>query len=164
MIKLAPIQIEHYILRKLSFSMLETFDFEKKSYVLRPEDLKIEVRPFQHRQDSRRWRFDLDICYAPKKTQNSPYAFDIHLSGFFAVDSKTCEGEARTLVMVNAPSLLYSIARELISSTSAKASWGRLILPTVQLIPPSPKMKPKKAQKPAAKRVTSTKKKQKATQ
>ncbi|MBA7596598.1 hypothetical protein ES703_03576 [subsurface metagenome] len=162
MIKLAPIQIEHYILRKLSFSMLESFDFKNPPHEMKPDDLTIEVLPFRNKKNSRRWRFDLDICYAPKKTQNSPYAFDIHLSGFFAVDSKTSEGEARTLVMVNAPSLLYSIAREIISSTSAKASWGRLILPTVQLIPPSPKMKPKKAQKPAAKRVTSTKKKQRA--
>jgi len=161
MIELSPIQIEHYILRKLSFSVLESFDFKNPPHELKPDDLTIEVLPFRNKKNSRRWMFNLDICYEPKKDQNSPYAFEIHLSGIFAVDSKTPKGKARDLVMVNAPSLLYSIAREILSSTSAEAPWERLILPTVQLIPPSPKMKPKKAQKPAAKRVTSTKKKQK---
>lgn len=156
--KRSPLQVEDYFLRELSFKVNEEYDSEKPEDTSGAIQYMIEVR--QHKDDPHKWQCILGVRSNPEERVNSPYTFTIILEGYFEVDPKVSEEEEREkLVNANTPALLYTIAREILSSTSARARWGRINLPTVYFPAVT---SAKKVKKPAAKRVTSTKKRQRA--
>jgi preprotein translocase subunit SecB len=129
-VKRSPIQVEDYLLKELSFKVNEEYDSDKPEDTSGAIQYMIEVR--KHKEDPYKWQCILGVRSNPGVKGNTPYTFTVVLEGYFAVDSKVSdEVEREKLVNANTPALLYTIAREILSSTSARARWGRINLPTV---------------------------------
>jgi len=155
----SPLQVETYFLRELSFSVNEDYDEEKPVGDL--------FKGFQYFTDficydkaSHKWQCALGVRYKRVKGENTPYSFQVVLVGYLTVEGEIPSREAEEkLIHANAPAVLYTVAREVLSSTSARARWGRINLPTVYFPPVT---SAQKAKKPSVKRVTTAKKKQRA--
>lgn len=128
--KRSPLQVEDYFLRELLFKVNEGYDSNKAEDASDAIQYMMELR--QHKGDPYKWQCVLGIRSNPEVKGNTPYTFKVVLEGYFTVDSKVSnESEREKLVNANTPALLYTIAREILSSISARASWGRINLPTV---------------------------------
>jgi preprotein translocase subunit SecB len=156
--KRSPLQVENYFLRELSFKVNEDYDDEKPLGDL--------FKGFQYFTDffcydkaSHKWQCALGLRYTPGEGDNNPYSFLISLVGYFTVDADVSDREVEEkLIHANAPAVLYTIAREVLSSTSARARWKRINLPTVYFPPVT---STEDAKKPSAKRTLPPKKKKK---
>ncbi len=159
----SPLQVETYFLRELSFSVNEDYDEEKPVGDL--------FKGFQYFTDffcydkaSHKWQCVLGLRCRPTEGENNPYSFLIALAGYFVVDADVPSREAEEkLVHANAPALLYTVAREILSSTSARARWGRINLPTVYFPAVTSAEIKEEGQKPSSKKSVSTKGKKKIT-
>ena len=89
------------------------------------------------------WQVPLNLKYAPRAEENVPYSFTINIVGFFKVDPKWSKDKIEPLVHINAPAVLYSASRELISIMTGRGPWGPILLPSVNFIPTSAKSKQK---------------------
>lgn len=152
--KRSPLQVEDYLLRELSFKVNEEYNSEK------PEDTSGEIQYMmearRHIEDPNKWQYILGIRSKPDELGNHPYFFTVILEGYFAIDPAFSDEKGREkLINANAPALLYTVAREILSSTSAHARWGRINLPTVYF-PPTPS--PQKPKKVSVKKTGSAKK------
>lgn len=156
--KISPLQIENYFLRELSFKINESYNEN--------EPIGDFSKRFQHMTDffcydekSHKWQCILGLRYTPGEGDNNPYSFLISLVGYFTVDADVPDREVEEkLIHANAPAVLYTIAREVLSSTSARARWGRINLPTVYFPPVT---STEDAKEPSAKRTLPPKKKKK---
>lgn len=160
--KRSPLQVEDYLLRELSFKVNEKYDINEPEETSGVIQYMIEVR--KHKEDPYKWQCILGVRSNPEVKGNTPYTFTVVLEGYFAVDSKvTDEVEREKLVNANTPALLYTIAREILSSTSARARWGRINLPTVYFPAVTSAEIKEEGQggKPSSKKPVSTKEKKK---
>ncbi|NLI97098.1 hypothetical protein GX441_00370 [bacterium] len=129
--KRSPLQVETYFLHELSFEVSEEYDDRKPV-----SDNSTSFQYFMdfgcHDVKKHKWFCALGVRFKPEVNDNAPYSYKVVLIGYFKVEGNIPSKEAEEkLVHANAPALLYTVAREILSSVSASARWGRIILPTV---------------------------------
>jgi preprotein translocase subunit SecB len=127
----SPLQIDTYFLHELTFEINEKYDEAKPT-----GDLLNGFQYFTnfdcYDAETHKWHCVLGLRFKPEANINTPYSFNIILIGYFKVEGNIPSNEAEMkLVHANAPALLYTVAREILSSTSARARWGKINLPTV---------------------------------
>lgn len=100
----------------------------KPTILLNAEDLLIKI----DFNDPRRgvWRLDLRIRPAVSFKEFA-YQFGIHLVGDFTVHPDFPMEHTEQLVHVNAPTLLYSIARKALADSTARSPYPQIILPII---------------------------------
>ncbi|GEM_PF-1965754 len=157
--KRSPLQIENYFLRELSFKINEDYN-ENEPMGDFPKGFQHMTDFFCYDESSHKWQCILGLRYSPREGDNNPYSFSIVLVGYFTVDANVPDREVEEkLIHANAPAVLYTIAREMLSSTSARARWGRINLPTVYFPAVTSKNDKERIKKVLSKQSTSTKKK-----
>lgn len=130
--------LDQYYLEELRFSLDEKYVFEEKDVALLAEDLDVKVEALRHPTDPLQWFFKLGVVLNDK-TSKFPYDFALRLAGFFEV-SKDCKPDMiEQLVMINAPSILYAAARELLAIISARSRYLSIFLPSIRFFGPPPK-------------------------
>ena len=164
------LRLDQYHLDELHFSLDEKYEYKgmDKEPRLSAEDLDIEVRPFRNPENRLEWYFQLGVRLDDKEGK-FPYVFSIRLTGFFEV-SEDCKPDMTTsLALINAPSILYASAREILATVSARSRYLSIFLPSVRFFgsPPakavesstsralaegSAASKPAKAKKPIARK------------
>ena len=104
-------------------------------------DVRTSISRFDESEDPlvHPWSVEMTVTQQVGPKQNFPYSFKLALLGLFEV-RPTDHGprDEELFVKVNACSVLYGAARELIRSITAVGSWGDLILPTVSFYDPKP--------------------------
>ncbi len=101
-------------------------DFNAEPTVLRSPSESVE----------RRWQVSLDIRYTPGEGVNYPYAYRVHLVGFFKVeDWVALENEERT-VRIHGASVLYGMAREIVRALTGRGPHRPVLIPTVSFYDP----------------------------
>lgn len=95
------------------------------------DDITVSADALASKKKSDGWQVRLTIFHQTEGKSNSPYSFRISIVGFFNVDSEYPADKAEWLIRTNAPSVLYSIARDIIKRNTAEGPWRSLILPTV---------------------------------
>ena len=80
------------------------------------------------------WTISLELNYQPAADTNTPYLFALTLVGMVEVDEDFPVKLTERLVQTNGPSVLYSIARELIREQTARGPEGPFILPTASFV------------------------------
>ncbi len=98
-------------------------------------EVEVDVSGGQHIEETLRWRFDMRICPNDKTASDYPYDFEIGVVGFFEVNSNVSPNLAETIVRINAPSILYSAAREYIAMATGRSPFPALILPLLRFLP-----------------------------
>lgn len=69
-----------------------------------------------------------------KNNNNSPYQIFMRLNGFFCYPEGTEENYINKTIGLNAPSILYGVARGIIAQVTANYEYGKFIIPAVNLI------------------------------
>lgn len=69
-----------------------------------------------------------------KNDDNSPYYILMKLSGFFSYADETDDDYIKKTIALNAPSILYGVARGIIAQVTGNYEYGKFILPAVNFI------------------------------
>ena len=108
------------------------FDHDPKCTVdIGLKDITVDADVLAGKKKSDGWQVRLTVFHQTESKSNSPYSFRIAIVGFFRVDGKYPVERAEWLVKTNAPSVLYSIARENIRRLTIDGPWPFVLLPTV---------------------------------
>jgi preprotein translocase subunit SecB len=156
----AKFQLENYFVEELFFKLLPNSEPDSKNLPkLVPGDLNVEVGTGDHKENEFKKLCRLNIGVKKEARKKFPYDFRISLVGFFEIDPGCEEQETSLLLRTNAPSMLFTAARELLLLVTGRARHFPIMLPTVAFLPPAAKQiaegsaaKPTRARtKPASK-------------
>ena len=155
----SALQLDRYFITELIVKANPEFgytqDIEGKIFV---EDLSVEAFTQPTDEDSSRLYCELRIELSEKLKKKYPYSFGIVVVGFFQI-SPDADSELKAFFMnANAPSILYSAAREQLAAITSRGPHWPLWLPTVSFFKPA-QVKAKDSPKKTT--VTSAKKKSK---
>ncbi len=132
--------LDRYHIEELRFSLDDDYLFDESDteLILQAEDLDIEVLPFQHPDDPLKWFFKLEVSLNDKDGK-FPYSFSIGVAGFFEVSKDCLPDMVEPLALINAPSILYAAAREILAIVTARSRFLSIFLPSVRFFGPPPK-------------------------
>lgn len=122
--------LEGYFVEELFCKANNKFD-SSKQYSIGLGDLTINADALASKNKSEGWQVRLVVFHQTEDESNSPYSFRVSLVGFFNVDDKYPAANAEWLIKTNAPSVLYSVAREVIRRATQDGPWQGVLLPTV---------------------------------
>jgi len=77
------------------------------------------------------WEVTLKVFHQGSEKINSPYFFCIEVVGFFSVLESYPKENVEWLIRTNAPSVLYSTAREVLREAMATGPFKAVLLPAV---------------------------------
>ena len=136
----SQLRLDQYHLDELRFSLDDNYRYEGMDGEpqLSAEDLEVEVQPFRNPQDPLQWFFTVGVRLDDKNGK-FPYIFSIRLSGFFEVSKECLPDMIEPLALINAPSILYASAREIIATVTARSRYLSVYLPSLRFFGPPPK-------------------------
>jgi|Deesub1362A_J573_1020465.scaffolds.fasta_scaffold23972_2 preprotein translocase subunit SecB len=76
----------------------------------------------------------INVNKTKKAFETAPYQIVLRITGFFRFKEGTDEVTIKKMIGLNAPAMLYSIARGIVSQTTAQSLHGKFILPTVNFV------------------------------
>lgn len=133
----SPLIIDFYFVKKVHFELKEGFDlkFDQDIQAETP-NLNIFVESGKHTEQPNQWKFELRVESEDKTSSNDfPYTFGVTLVGYFRVHEDFPPESADLLAQVNAPSVLYSAAREFLASVTGRSPYKAILLPSVSFAP-----------------------------
>jgi len=104
---------------------------------LTPADLNVEVGSTAHEENSLKRIYQLTIELTDEAQKKLPYTFRVVLVGFFEISKHYPSEQAEDMGNANAPALLYSAARELLTLISGRSFSASVLLPSVTFIQPA---------------------------
>ena len=137
----AKLQLEHYSVLELFFKLQfeEGFDLDERP-ILKPSDLLVEVGSGINDDDSEENLCQVKIRLKNERLEMYPYDFRVNLMGSFRIASSVSDKTKQVLLKTNAPSMLFTAARELLLLTSGRSNSWPIMLPTVAFIPEMQKL------------------------
>lgn len=167
----SPLQLEGYYIEDLAVSLHPDIQEHVKLELtgifhplpvepnLDPHlSLQIAVKIGQKKDEPRRFRVQLQVSSDNEDSPDFPYLFKISLVGYFNVEEDYPLQNLDLLVNINAPSLLYSAARETLAMITGRTAYPALVLPTVTFTPnPIKKVGKKTTRRKASARLSAKK-------
>lgn len=135
--QLSPLQLEDYLLKELRFALISPLT-EIPGPDIKYDLLNIEVNAVtaQRADDPLHWRSEVTIRSKDEDEGNFPYTFKLIYVGFFRVAPDFPPDRVEQMVRTNAPSLLYSAAREAILYLTGRGRSPAILLPSITFIEP----------------------------
>jgi len=100
----------------------------------------VEASPQCISQENKRtWAVSLRLSVKPAGEAKPTYLAEVEIAGKFSVEESWPEERIEQLVHANASAILYSTAREMISSITSRGPWPMLLLPSVSFTDTAPK-------------------------
>ena len=127
---ISQLLVKRYFVTDLLVQANKSFD-ESAAMNLGFESLQIESNIATPVHDGEDWEVALRLFYQGSEKVNSPYFFRVEVVGFFNVADSYPKQNAEWLIRTNAPSVLYSTAREALRSAMASGPFKALLLPAV---------------------------------
>lgn len=150
--KSSVLHLEGYHLKEFSLELNEGFAKKTlfgawsgyhyqpdKAFKVEPVDFKVGSEIGTKIDDPYSLRYMLKIESTGRKDR-VPYSFRISLIGYFHIDKRHADKDTSVLLYANAPSLLYSAAREMLASVSARGPYPAVILPAVTFLDDAEKL------------------------
>ncbi len=131
----SPLQVEKYFIKELSFKINTDIEIDSEDFdsLNAPEiGVAASVTKRGDKRGRRKWNCELII-----KTEDevaTPYNFQIVLFGYFTILKDYPSDRCELLAKVNCPSVLYSTAREIISTTIRRSPFPPLMLPSMMFL------------------------------
>lgn len=119
-----PLQLNYYFITQIYVKANSESECESDR-ILNIEDFDIKFHIFENDENS---PFQCNMSVTSK--QGLPYDFDIEIVGFFSFVTEI-EDSKKPLFLINAPSTLYSIARDQIALITAQGPLTKIILPLI---------------------------------
>lgn len=101
------------------------------------EDLLIDATPTYARNAENPLKWIVKLSVAFRAAGEKPISYDGHIrcEGYFTVvEAAWSEERQRKLVAVNAATILYSTAREVVATITARGRNGKFLLPSVSFL------------------------------
>ena len=127
---ISQLLVKRYFVTDLLVQANKSFD-ESAPMNLGFEALQIESSVVAPEREGAEWEVALRLFYQGSTKVNSPYFFRIEVVGFFNVADSYPKQNAEWLIRTNAPSVLYSTARETLRAAMASGPFRALLLPAV---------------------------------
>ncbi len=156
----SPLRLERSFIKELHFTLRD--DFIPPASPCPDPQINVNIMAGQRKGSPRNWAFTLTIAPAAESAHLIPFEFKIVMHGLFEVDKDFPEDRADLLAKVNAPSLLYSAAREVLMQLSGRNGYPPFILPTITFLEPEKKQE-EQSHPPVGNSQKKSKKKTKAT-
>jgi len=141
---LSPLQLEGYYVKSLEFTLRPSVEegstfstarglqfFPNEIQEIDPLTINFSGGGGPNSEDNSRWRFHLRLKSDIPADSNYPYEFSLEIVGFFKVFFDEPLGKDEILLRVNATTLLYTTAREVIASATSRGPFPSVLLPTV---------------------------------
>jgi preprotein translocase subunit SecB len=142
----SPLRIEKYNLKELNFQVIQDIELSKEDIEkLEVPEIGIFANTEEVSSENRRWKCEIIVKTVEKI--NSPYNFKISLVGFFVVDKNYPPEMVEQLAKFNCPSILYSTAREMLTTTIRRSPFPPVMLPSVMFSPVNTEEKEAKTNK-----------------
>jgi preprotein translocase subunit SecB len=137
----AALQIDGYYVKEFSCSVRNDLDeklplalgtglhIKPSQVMLASPGVKIEIGVGTHQKS--RSKFRIMLLVESDEVEDAPYDFSLRLIGYFSLASKRVSLETSVLFHRNAVMLLYSAAREIIASVTARGPFPAFMLPTL---------------------------------
>lgn len=156
----SPLQLDEAFIGEISVKPSEV----ASATPLDSADLLIDATPSYARsaENPLKWMVKLSVGFRAAEGKSAAYEGHIDCEGYFTVgEANLPEAKQRRLVAVNAATILYSTAREVVATITARGRNGKLLLPSVSFIdqqitfpddpvPETPQPKPEQPASPAA--------------
>lgn len=139
----SPLSLEWYFIKELRVAWQSEYD-PGEAAAMSVFDLSVEVTPTQSEEEPLKWAFEVSIALEDNTGKRFPYVFYIVLVGFFEIANAYAEKNpngAELLAIVNGPAVLYSAAREHITTLTSRGPYPEVVLPTVTFLPTEEKPK-----------------------
>lgn len=149
----SPLIIENYFVKRVQFELKPGFDRLNSTI---NEDIEpnihvnLETEKYSGDSgDKDTWRFELSVDSDDITSESEfPFTFGITIVGLFQVDENYPAEKADLLAEVNAPSVLYSSAREILINLTGRSSFSPILLPSISFVPsPEPEAPKEKKRK-----------------
>ncbi|MCX6842614.1 MAG: protein-export chaperone SecB [candidate division WOR-3 bacterium] len=125
-----PLQLESFFVEALTYRAREGFD------VKLPPCERVDVTPnvLLHKETPSRFMVRLEVRVGQQESSNARCELDLRLVGFFVLP-EGLEPKIRAAMLVqNAPSILYGVARQVVTETTSNGPWGKVFLPTMDFV------------------------------
>lgn len=102
-----------------------------------PSNVVVNATPSyaRHNENPIKWSVKLLVEFQSGETAPSPYEGHVQCEGYFTVvNTEQTEAKQRKLVAVNAPTILYSMARDMVATITGQSRRGKFLLPAVSFI------------------------------
>lgn len=127
---ISQLLVKRYFVTDLLVTANKSFD-EAAPMNLTFEALQIESNVIVPQNENGDWEVSLRLFHQGSEKINSPYFFRVEVVGFFNVADSYPKQNAEWLVRTDAPSVLYSTARETLRAAMASGPFRALLLPAV---------------------------------
>lgn len=128
-----PLDIQRYHVEELIFRALREYDPSRKtSSVI---DVNFDVQ--QDEEIAQDYRLGMRIRLAANgytAEENAPYAVDLTIVGYFTLAEGIADDVRHRMIFLNAPSILFGIARGLAGQATGASKHGQFVLPTVNFV------------------------------
>lgn len=162
--KLSPLKLKHYHFTALSVLArpdLSLDDLEQEGpYPVFDErvDFNTEIELGEPEGDNNPVQFALRLTVSGEPLADSPfpYRFAVGIEGVFVIEGEDDVEKRKKLVVINGGALLYGAIRDQLMTTTARHTYGAMLLPSLDfrgLVPES-----ESAQRPETKKAKSRKK------
>lgn len=132
--KLSPIQLLGYALIDLSYrANQEHRPGEPVKYS--DEDIAVGTRLERDNTAANRCGIVLTIKLQPRPAANGPYHLSLKLAGVIQFTPELQGPEKEVVLRVNASSVLYGVAREIIRQVTSLGPYQAILIPTVSFRP-----------------------------
>ena len=144
----SPLQLESYFVDETHIVAQVEFvppDTPEELAVRVQEALRVQVKLFDSEQDPTRRAVELSIALQAQTPNSIPYEVTLRLIGFFHLAPQYRPNDSAhhaDLWNVNAPSVLYGIAREILASFTCRGPYPSICLPTVTFTEPAAETEP----------------------
>lgn len=123
----------------------------KRETSLHVNDIEVIADAIRDEEDHARWRVILQIKQEVDAEKNGPYNFRLSMMGDFRVRVKVKEDVAERLIRINASSILYGAAREILRVAMSNGPFPPLLLPSISFYYEAGAATDAKVSKPAPK-------------
>lgn len=125
----AQLNLDEYFIDELVIRKNINYDKEKPI----TGDYFIDFDILRHDKNPLLFKLSMFIEFN-KNDNNSPYYILMKLNGFFSYADGTDDDYIKKTIALNAPSILYGVARGIVAQATGNCEYGKFILPAVNFV------------------------------
>ena len=129
---LSDIQLDFYYVESLRWKLEPEYEPGSETQISL-DDLQWNVERMDGSEDGRTAAYRLTLCLPPVEARY-PYSFEIVVVGNFALSSRVPQDRVAPVLDSNAPTMLYSMAREALATAMGRGPFRALLLPSVHFM------------------------------
>ena len=138
--QLSPLQLLEYTFESFSVNLTPDYDNSRRdpSAVVAPSNMTLEsecgIADIQEKDAFSDYALKLVLKVAPSEQASAPYSLAVAVRGIFRMHRMNDEKDLpdrKSRALVNGISILYGVAREMVTSVTSRFAYGQMLLPTL---------------------------------